>query len=209
MKRLALLAALFFAFVICSRARAASPDVVILVPGYATAAQTWGLYQPALTSQGFTVVTFDFTSPSFVDRANQLKAVVDAQPADARVHIIGHASGGTIARYYLKVLGGADRVSSYAALDSGEYGNWLRCWFYGEPDMCPDSPFITTLNAGDDTPGSLPYFQYRATAKDVLDGGVWLNDRFNTNTFTIPYDMATYSLVLSGLRGATPGVWKP
>jgi triacylglycerol lipase len=85
-----------------------------------------------------------------------------------KVHLIGHSQGGLVARYYVKELGGADKVESVTSLAAPHHGtataSLLKLLGLGTclgvvacKQMSLDSAFLAGLNAGDDTVGDVRY----------------------------------------------------
>jgi hypothetical protein len=157
-----------------------------------------------LPADGFNPLIVAATSSDPVAYALQVKAVVDGLVGP--VHVIGTASGGLVARHYMKHLGGAERVTSCSMLDSTQYGTWyVWPWAFNHVN----SAFIRNLNTGDDTPGMSTYLQVRArTDQRVLDGGVWLFDAPWTDHSAIQTDERVYrEAVLPLLLGLPEGTF--
>ncbi len=95
---------------------------------------------------------------------NQVLAQTGAQ----RVDLIGHSQGGLVLRYYIKYLGGAQKVDSAISLGAPHYGTILgnigTILGFGSclgvvacVQMGQGSAFLNDLNAGDDTIGNVQY----------------------------------------------------
>jgi pimeloyl-ACP methyl ester carboxylesterase len=84
-----------------------------------------------------------------------------------RVSIVGHSSGGTLARYYAKFLAGTTKIDdlvTFAAPHNGTSRPLLRPFGSRGPcDACAQqvagSPFIRALNEGNPTPRPVSYTQ--------------------------------------------------
>ncbi|MGX1779368.1 esterase/lipase family protein [Nocardia brasiliensis] len=115
------------------RPSAAHPNPVVLAHGTGGGAQTnWGVYAPLLANQGYCVYSLTFgaydlpwpisaiggmqpieqSGPQFAAFVDRVLAATGAQ----RVDIIGHSQGNLIGNYYVKRLGGADKVDKLVAL---------------------------------------------------------------------------------------------
>ncbi|MET9326506.1 alpha/beta fold hydrolase [Tsukamurella sp. NPDC003166] len=163
------------------RPTARHPDPVVLVHGTGGGAQTnWGAYAPLLKNNGYCVFSFTYgalpgapwpanqiggTRPLAVS-AQQLKAVVErvlSATGAKKVDLIGHSQGTLMPSYYLKRLGGAEKVGRYVSLASlwrGTGGDLGRA----------ASVFVHGLGVRD------PYFPVFESIGDMLPGSHFLDD---------------------------------
>lgn len=76
-----------------------------------------------------------------------------------RVDIIAFSMGSLSSRYYLKVLGGIERVDAWVSVAGPNHGTEvaLQCNLIPCQEMVPGSAFLMQLNAGDETPGNVRY----------------------------------------------------
>ncbi|MFD7630061.1 esterase/lipase family protein [Streptomyces sp. NPDC059851] len=171
---------------------AAHPRPVVLVHGtLGNSVDNWLGFAPYLVHRGYCVYSLDYGQlsgvPFFhglgpVDKsAGQLSAFVDrvlSATGTAEVDIVGHSQGGMMPNYYLKFLGGADKVNALVGLAPDNHGTTLSGltallpYFPGAEDLISSktpgladqiagSPFLTGLNAGGDT---VPGVQYTVIA---------------------------------------------
>jgi triacylglycerol lipase len=126
--------------------------------------------EASLLGAGYCVFALDYgnrgTGP-IADSAAELSTFVDrvlAATHAQKVSFVGHSQGGMMPRYYLKYLGGQDKVDDLIGLAPSNHGtyHWLLLGITGI--FCPacaqqgnGSPFITDLNWGDETPGNISY----------------------------------------------------
>lgn len=100
--------------------------------------------------------------------AQQLAGFVDrvlTATGAARVSLVGHSQGGMMPRYYVKFLGGADKVDDLVGLAPSNHGTSNPLLLTpGLDRTCPaclqqktGSAFLRRLNAGDETPGPVSY----------------------------------------------------
>ncbi|GAA5097995.1 esterase/lipase family protein [Nocardia iowensis] len=111
----------------------AHPNPVVLAHGTGGGAQTnWGVYAPLLANQGYCVYSmtygaYDLPWPisaiggmlPMEQSAPQFAAFVDralAATGARRVDIVGHSQGNFIGNYFVKRLGGADKVDKLVAI---------------------------------------------------------------------------------------------
>ncbi|MEE3850611.1 lipase [Gordonia sp. LSe1-13] len=130
-----------------------------------------------LTSRGYPSKALNLFGFDVKEDAAVISAEVDRikreHPND-RVALVGHSIGGVSARYYLKEMGGTEKVDTYLAFGSPQYGSPGACGQQAGPEVCPGTPFMKQLNAGDDTPGDTEYYGVRSAREWVdghLDGG--------------------------------------
>lgn len=165
------------------------PRPVVLVHGtFGNAANYWTTTAPLLAAAGYLVYRLDYGAIKGVpflhglgpirDGAKELAAFVDkvlAATGASKVDLVGHSQGGMMPRYYLKFLGGADKVHQLIALAPSNHGTTvhglatLAGQFPGgaellaatNPPACEDqiagSPFLTELNAGSETVPTVLY----------------------------------------------------
>jgi triacylglycerol lipase len=145
------------------------PEPVVLIPGTFDAT-SWQLIGPQLADLGYCVYTFAYGNDetgNIPTSAHELAAFVSnllARTGARRVDIVGHSEGGMMPRYYIKFLGGADTVSKLVALAPSNHGTLNPATFGGALAGClacaqqqTGSSFLTTLNAGDQTPPPVNY----------------------------------------------------
>jgi pimeloyl-ACP methyl ester carboxylesterase len=85
---------------------------------------------------------------SMADRlAERVDEVLAATGAD-RVHLIGHSLGGIVARYYVQLLGGADRVDTVVTLGTPHRGTYAAYAFPSRVagQLRPGSRLLRRLN---------------------------------------------------------------
>ena len=159
---------------------AARPTPVVLVHGtFADMTVSWNLISPALAQDGYCVFAFDYgtraTGP-IEDSAAELAAFVDrvlAATGAAKVSIVGHSQGGMLPRYYVKNLGGGTKVDDLIGLSPSNHGTesqaaaWARGCAACTQQMA-GSDFITALNAGDESPGTISYTQIQTRYDQVV-----------------------------------------
>jgi triacylglycerol lipase len=92
-----------------------------------------------------------------------------------KVDIITHSMGGLSGRYYLKSLGGTSKVEDFVSLGGPNHGTTVAeigpsfCISAACVEMRPGSTFLTNLNAGDETPGSVRYMTVRSLCDPFID----------------------------------------
>jgi triacylglycerol lipase len=178
----------------------------------------------ALTQAGYTVGWVDLPGNYGVENAYVIQDRVNHLLADThakKVYVVAHSLGGFSSRFYAKYLDN-DKVAGYVSFGTSHHGYAGAC---GLPailggEICPTSPFLRYLNAGDDTPGSFLYTSIRsitpgpngpgdvADADWRLDGGACLADVDGGEHGNEPSNPTIIATVLQALSGTCPGVYQ-
>jgi triacylglycerol esterase/lipase EstA (alpha/beta hydrolase family) len=221
---------------------AAHPEPVILVHGtFENMFDNWQAMAPALKSAGYCVYAFNYGSYNGsgalgiyavgpIERAAQELAgevnAVLAQTGASKVDLVGHSQGGMMPRYYLKNID-ATKVDDLVGLSPSNHGttNQFASPLGGPCPACAQqaagSSFITQLNAGDETPGSVDYTNIATRYDEVVtpytsaflasDGNqvtnVTLQDDCPSDTsehLRTPYDPAAIQVTLNALGRSGP-----
>lgn len=167
-------------------ARSATPprNPVVVVAGLFGPATVYQPLASRLRADGNRVFVYQLPQLGVFDVARSAQAFADfvdgvrASTASAKVDLVAHSEGGLVSRYYIKVLGGLDRVGSYVSLGTPQYGtaiaNIMAFYTLGSclgitacVQMRIGSGFLAALNAGDDAPGAVRYTTV-FTVEDVL-----------------------------------------
>lgn len=131
---------------------AATP--IILLHGYFHNRSAFVVMRRALRRAGFrTVDTLNYNpfTHGVPELAEQLAAHVDEVLGACeahRVHLVGHSLGGLVARYYIQMLGGADKVANCVTLGTPHQGTYAAYVGRGKAarQIRPGSPLIRLLN---------------------------------------------------------------
>jgi triacylglycerol esterase/lipase EstA (alpha/beta hydrolase family) len=224
----------------------AHPRPVVLVHGtFGDRRHVLESLSQALLDEGYCVFSLDYGNRGTLDiptSARALKAFVGAvrdATGARKVSMVGHSQGGMMPRFYVKFLGGKKRVDDLVALvpsnhgtdDTGP-GNPLTQTAFGV--VCPacvqqtaGSPFLSRLNAGDETPGRVSYTQITTRYDEVVTPytSAYLRPGRHTTNLTlqdlcpqdvsehvfIPTDPVAIQLVLNALgrRGPADPAFRP
>lgn len=174
----------------CTCANAVAREPILFVHGFASSGQVWDTMAARFVADGWTVdelhtLSYDFAQ-SNVTTAFEVAARVDeilAATGAARVDLVTHSMGGLSTRYFLRFMGGRERVDAWVSLagpNHGTTGAWL-CFTWSCGEMRPLSLFLVALNGGDPTPGATRYGTFWSSCDSVINpnGSVWLTGASN------------------------------
>ncbi|MFD6398324.1 lipase family alpha/beta hydrolase [Nocardia sp. NPDC060249] len=134
------------------------PDPVVLLHGTGGGGQTnWGVYAPLLANEGYCVFSLTYGAYALPwpvsaiggmrpieQSAAEVSAFVDsvlARTGAQRVDLIAHSQGNIVGNYYLKRLGGGDKVGKLVGIAPP----WLGTNAFGAGDI---AHFSRALGAG-------------------------------------------------------------
>lgn len=161
-------------------AQAASHDPVVFVHGLSSSSSSWDDWVADFEADGYSsselfAWSYDWTQ-SNVTTAQQLATEVKsvlAQTGASKVDIVGHSMGTLSARYYLKNLSGTSYVDHFVSVAGVNHGTSVASlcgWLYTScKEMETGSSFLTALNSGDETPGSVSYAAYWSDCDAAID----------------------------------------
>ncbi|PZS31893.1 MAG: lipase [Pseudonocardiales bacterium] len=161
----------------------AKPGPVILVPGYGGSTGGLDALAVVLRAHGKDAQVLQLPGDGRGDldaQASVLGAAATAALARthaASVDVIGYSAGGVVARLWVRDHGGDGQARRVITLGSPHHGTEIAA-FAGSvlPGACPtacqqlavDSPLLTALNAGDETPSGPTFVSIWTTQDDVV-----------------------------------------
>jgi triacylglycerol lipase len=163
----------------------ATANPVIVVGGLIGVSVAYEPIAARLRADGFRVSIYQLPGLGFGDITESARAFagyvdqVRAATGAARVDLVTHSEGGLVSRWYVKFLGGADKVARYISLGSPQQGtyvaNILRFIGLGScagivacQQMSVGSAFLANLNGGDDTPGAVRWTTVRTNQDELV-----------------------------------------
>ncbi|HEX5983572.1 MAG TPA: alpha/beta fold hydrolase [Solirubrobacterales bacterium] len=216
-KRLtAILAALALCITGTALAPAASAqDPILFVHGWSESASVWntmierfeedGYTSSELSAYSYNTSTSNVTTAEkeVASRVSKLKKATGAEKVD----IIAHSMGSLNTRWYIKfVKGGEANVDDWVSLGGPNHGTDTANWCFSAScvEMRIGSTFLSELNAGDETPGSVSYGTWWSPCDSIInpDSSVSLSGATNTKTECISHtdlmnDATVYGQVAS------------
>ncbi|WP_105975317.1 esterase/lipase family protein [Streptomyces geranii] len=160
-------------------AQAATHNPVVFVHGLSSSSSSWNDWVADFKADGYTAAELDAWSYSWsqsnVTTAQQLATEVKrvlAATGASKVDLVVHSMGALSARYYLKNLGGTAYVDDFVSTAGTNHGTTVAGWcswlYTSCAEMYTGSSFLTALNSGDETPGSVSYASYWSNCDEAL-----------------------------------------
>lgn len=175
-------------------------DPILFVHGYGGNNGNWQDMKTRFLNDGWQGVELYAYNYSFIDSnaasAAEIRDQVDRiiQTTGAtKVDIIAFSMGSISSRYYLKNLGGTDKVDAWVSLAGPNHGTDevqnQACSFTPCKEIIPGSAFLTALNATDETPGLVRYATFRSPCDETInpDASVILLGATNTQVSCISH----------------------
>jgi triacylglycerol lipase len=144
-------------------ATALARDPILFVHGWSGNGTNWTYFASRFAIDGYSPSQLDLWSYDWTksnvsiaqDVANEVRAL-RARTGAAKVDVVSHSMGGLNTRWYLKFLGGTANVDDWVSIGGPNHGtnlaNICSPFTVSCNDMQIGSPFLTTLNEGDETP---------------------------------------------------------
>ncbi|MGW2748035.1 esterase/lipase family protein [Streptomyces sp. NPDC001450] len=161
-------------------AHAASHDPIVFVHGISSSASSWDDWVADFEADGYSsselfAWSYDWTqsnATSAQQLATEVRSVL-AQTGASKVDIVVHSMGALGGRYYLKNLGGTPYVDHFVSVAGVNHGTSVASlcgWLYTScKEMQTVSAFLTALNSGDETPGSVAYAAYWSDCDEAIN----------------------------------------
>jgi triacylglycerol esterase/lipase EstA (alpha/beta hydrolase family) len=179
--RRGLLAAVLTAVALCApifTGIAAAHTPILFVHGWRGSESNWTTMIERFTRDGWTSSELNNwrynTSQSNVRTASEVKTKVEEilrRTGAAKVDLITHSMGGLSTRYYVKNLGGTEKVEKWVSLGGPNHGTTTAnsCSEESCIEMRIGSEFLTRLNEGDETPGTVAYATWWSSCDEFIN----------------------------------------
>jgi triacylglycerol lipase len=179
-----------------------SSNPIVFVHGWNSNGSTWNTMVSDFKKDGWPSSYLDQWSYDYrqsnATTAQQISQEVDrvlAATGASKVDIVSHSMGGLSSRYYTKNLGGAAKVDAWIYLGGPNHGTDTAnaCFDTSCGEMRIGSYFLTTLNSGDETPGTPRYATWWSPCDVVInpDSSVALSGAINTETSCLGHSALT------------------
>jgi triacylglycerol lipase len=176
----ALLTAVLVVPLTSTPAQATTSEPVVFVHGFSGKSGQFSTMTANFRANGYAadqLHVFGYNSfQSNATTARQLSAYIDdvlRQTGAQKVDIVTHSMGGLSSRYYIKNLGGANRVDDWVSIGGPNNGTavagFCSLLITACQEMRAGSDFLRNLNAGDPTPGNVTYTTFRSPCDLVIN----------------------------------------
>ncbi|MET7479858.1 triacylglycerol lipase [Streptomyces sp. NPDC005648] len=152
-------------------AHAATHNPVVFVHGLSGDASGWDDWISDFEADGYAsselyAWSYDWSQSNATTAsqlATEIKSVLSKTGA-SKVDLVVHSMGALSSRYYLKNLGGTAYVDDFVSVAGVNHGTSVASWcawlYTSCKEMQTGSSYLTALNSGDETPGSVSYASY-------------------------------------------------
>lgn len=191
------LATLVAAIAVCIAAAvpasASAQDPILFVHGYVESASLWNTMIANFEKDGYpksylSAYSYNTSQSNKID-AEEVKSRVETllkNTGATKVDIIAHSMGSLNSRWYIKFLGGETKVDDWVSLGGPNHGTETAnaCFSTSCVEMRVGSKFLSELNAGDETPGTVNYGTWWSPCDEFInpDESVILSGATNTKT---------------------------
>lgn len=177
-------------------------DPILFVHGYVESASLWNTMIGRFEKDGYpksylSAYSYNTSQSNKID-AEEVKSHVESllkATGASKVDIIAHSMGSLNSRWYIKFLGGESKVDDWVSLGGPNHGTETAnfCFSTSCVEMRVGSKFLSELNAGDETPGTVNYGTWWSPCDEIInpDSSVALSGATNTKTACISHAALT------------------
>ena len=155
-------------------------DPILFVHGYLGNNGNWQEMKNKFLADGWQDVELYAYNYSFIESnassAAEIRDQVDriiTTTGATKVDIVAFSIGSVSSRYYLRNLGGAAKVDAWVSLAGPNHGTSdvvnQNCQTTPCKEILPGSPFLTALNAADETPGLTRYATFWSSCDETIE----------------------------------------
>jgi triacylglycerol lipase len=214
-KRLAtLVAAIAVCIAAAVPASASAQDPILFVHGYVESASLWNTMIANFEKNGYTksqLMAYSYNTGTSnktlaeTEVKSHVETLLKNNPGATKVDIIAHSMGSLNTRWYIKFLGGEAKVDDWVSLGGPNHGTETAnaCFQTSCVEMRVGSKFLSELNAGDETPGTVNYGTWWSPCDEIInpDSSVALSGATNTKTACLSHTaLTTDSTVFNQVR---------
>jgi triacylglycerol lipase len=179
-------------------------DPILFVHGWSESASLWNTMIARFEKDGYpksylSAYSYNTSQSNKVDAEKEVKSHVESllkTTGATKVDIISHSMGSLNTRWYVKFLGGESKVDDWVSLGGPNHGTETAnaCSFQVAcQEMQIGSKFLSELNAGDETPGTVNYGTWWSPCDEIInpDESVILTGATNTKTACMSHTALT------------------
>jgi triacylglycerol esterase/lipase EstA (alpha/beta hydrolase family) len=200
------LTALVAALAICVSGAALAPagalavDPILFVHGWSGSASNWNTMIGRFEKDGYSksqlrAYSYNTSQSNKTTAETIVKSEVEKlkkETGASKVDIVAHSMGSLNSRWYIKfVKEGEANVDDWVSLGGPNHGTTVAnfCFSTSCVEMRPGSTFLSELNAGDETPGTVNYGTWWSPCDEFInpDSSVPLSGATNTETACISH----------------------
>jgi triacylglycerol lipase len=212
------LATLVAAIAVCIAAAvpasASAQDPILFVHGYVESASLWNTMIANFEKNGYSksqLMAYSYNTGTSnktlaeTEVKSHVETLLKNNPGATKVDIIAHSMGSLNTRWYIKFLGGEAKVDDWVSLGGPNHGTETAnaCFQTSCVEMRVGSKFLSELNAGDETPGTVSYGTWWSPCDEIInpDSSVALSGATNTKTTCLSHTaLTTDSTVFNQVR---------
>jgi triacylglycerol lipase len=195
-------------------ASSVAQDPILFIHGWTESASLWntmigrfeknGYAKSELMAYSYNTGTSNKTLAE-TEVKSHVETLLKNNPGATKVDIIAHSMGSLNSRWYIKFLGGEAKVDDWVSLGGPNHGTETAnaCFQTSCVEMRVGSKFLSELNAGDETPGTVNYGTWWSPCDEIInpDSSVALSGATNTKTACLSHTaLTTDSTVFTQVR---------
>jgi len=179
-------------------------DPILFVHGWSESASLWntmigrfekdGYAKSALSAYSYNTATSNKTLAE-TEVKSRVETLLKNNPGATKVDIIAHSMGSLNTRWYIKFVGGESKVDDWVSLGGPNHGTETAntCSQTSCIEMRVGSTFLSELNAGDETPGTVSYGTWWSPCDEIInpDESVILSGATNHKTACLSHSALT------------------
>jgi triacylglycerol lipase len=185
-------------------AGASAQDPILFVHGWSESSSLWSTMIKNFEKDGYAksalmAYTYNTGTSNKILAETEVKSHVEQllknNPGATKVDIISHSMGSLNTRWYIKFDGGESKVDDWVSLGGPNHGTETAniCGQTSCVEMRVGSTFLSELNAGDETPGTVNYGTWWSPCDEIInpDESVILSGATNTKTACMSHTALT------------------